>query len=272
MTLSGVASASDFFDSTLTIQGKTLDLGEAGRTSDYAVFTTNGTFSASTSVANEIDVEGNVGVNGLGLTLSSSVIHGNATLQTGGTFNVPNASQITGTRNQGSAFNTKLNNGTSASTLFSSNAAALTATTNFTASSSISGGSVILNNSSLSITASDSQPVVLKLSDFVLNGGNFTLVGTAMSKFIIDVSGNFNLSNASQINLSGGLLAGNVVFNVTGGTTVGLSGASRLDGILLAANRTVTLTGAATINGELIGKSVALSGGSKVKKPTHPSP
>src|SRR5579862_6548889 len=109
LTLSGIANAGDFFDSTLSLQGKTLDLGEAGRTEDYSVFVTNGSFSASASF-----VDGNLGVNGGPITLNNnSIVSGTATLSTGSSFNVSGGSSITGARQQSSSFNTKLTNGTS---------------------------------------------------------------------------------------------------------------------------------------------------------------
>lgn len=273
MALSGTAFAGDFWSSTLSIQGKTLDLGEAGRTTNYAAFTTNGTFSASTTVNGEVDVDGNVGVNGTSLTLSNSVIHGDATLKTGGTFNVPNASQITGARNQSTAFNTKLSNGATAATTFATTAASLTATSNYTSSMSLSGGNLILNSQSILITDNTANDtVVLKLGTFALNNSTFTLDGTATTKFIIDVTGSFNVANASSILLAGGLTAGNVIFNYTGtSNTAGISG-STLNGILLAANAPVSMTGNSVVNGEVIGKSISMSGGSKIKKPAPASP
>lgn len=263
LALMGSAHAADFFDSTLTIQGRTLDLGEAGRTEDYTIFVTNGTLNANAS-----SVDGNVGVNGGPINLNGGAgVSGDAALTTGSNFNVAGGSSIDGTREQGSSFNAKLNSGTSAANAFSSTAASLSATSNYSASSSL-GSNLALNRSNLTITAKDNNPVVLKLDNFTINSGTFTLVGTAMTKYIIDISQSFSLDSAT-IQLSGGLLASNVVFNVEQGNA-NLNN-SKVSGIVLATNAGASLNNS-TVTGELIAKVVNLNGGSKVKKPARPSP
>ena len=266
LALPSIASATDFFDSTLTLQGKTLDLGEAGRTTDYAVFVTNGTFNASNSFTGDLGKGGNIGVNGNNLKLNGSTVNGDPTLRTGGAFNVPAPSKITGSRFQSATFDAKLSAGTSAANTFGARAASLSATTNYTSSAAFSSN-LTLNNSSLTITASDSNPVVLKLQNFSLNTGTFTLVGTAMSKFIIDVDQSINL-NSSSIKLSGGLLAGNVVFNIVNGNANFNN--SQASGILLATNAGASFNNS-TLTGELIAQVVNLNNGSRVKKPVRPS-
>lgn len=97
-----------------------------------------------------------------------------------------------------------------------------------------------------------------------LSGANTYSGGTAINAGTLSLGG------------SGALLASNVIFNYRGAAaaTIGASGGAQFNGILLAANNTVQLTGASVVNGEVIGKSVLLSGASKVgpMKPPIVSP
>lgn len=271
MSLSGAAHAADFFDSTFTIQGKTLDLGAAGRTQDYAAFTTNGTFSASSSIPNDINIFGNVGVYGSSLTLSNSVINGNATLKTGGTFNVPNANQITGSRNQSNSYNSILSQGVTDANTFTSRLASLSSTNNFTVTGYTQDSTMNLVNQNVTLTAKDNNPVVLKLDGASLTNSTLTLSGSSSSRFIFEISDCSFAANQSKVLLTGGLTAGNVIFDLQGTTTSSISGGSLINGIILAVNKNFTMSGGSELDGELISKSITMSGGSKIKKPKKPS-
>ena len=263
LALSGFVLAGDFFDSTLTIQGTTLDLGEAGRSADYAIFVTKGSLDADGSTTGSQGAGGNVGVSKGSVNLNDgSVVNGIAIAGKEKDFNVEPPSMITG-----GEFDAKLNDAAKDAKSFAQRVASLCATSNYSSTPAFNSN-LFLNHSSLTISATDSNPVVLKLANFSLNAGTFTLVGTAMSKFIIDIDQSMNLSNGSRINLSGGLLAGNVVFNVEhGGINLSDSAAS---GILVAAKGSASLSNS-TVTGEVIAKYVDLNDGSHVKKPHKPS-
>jgi hypothetical protein len=280
LALASTAMAQTFWDSGVTIQSKSIDLNYGGRVYKWAALSTNGNISASTtsnaSPAN-IDFEGNVGVwgNSANLILTNSRIQGDLYIRKNGTTTLSGTGGWSGTKFQGNAYDTVLSTAASHIATLSSNINSLSQTSNFTSNFSLSGGSIIGNNSTLSITATNSSPVVLKLTDFKLSGGSLTLSGSSSSKFVINVTKDFLLSNSADVILTGGLKEGNVIFNVTTGQstgTLGLSGGSTLGGILVASNRAVALSGASTVFGQVVGKSIALSGGSKIKKPVVISP
>jgi hypothetical protein len=262
----GVASTAHgqgFFSNSYTVQGKTLDLGYAGRTYQWAIFGLNGDVSVSDTTVGNIDVVGNIGVAGTGnFTLSGAKVQGDVWLRSGGAYNVAakDKGSITGTKYQGATYDAVLNHAVTDANTLSTNASSLTATnTSYTT----------INTTNTSFTIAGTGYVVLKLTDFMMSGGTLTLQGTAATVFIIDVNRYWSLSNAAKVITSGGLLASNVLFNVEGGSTSNavLSGASELNAILLAKTRTVSLTGGAIVNGEIIAKSVLLSGASKVRHP-----
>src|SRR6202012_1077875 len=134
-----------------------------------------------------------------------------------------------------------------------SNAAAAEASThNYTVTHGTFGGTTISTGSSITIAGPSSGKVVLNLQDFVLTGGTFTLQGTATTTFIINVSRNFSIDNASVV-LSGGLLASHVLFNVKGsGSQVSIDQNTKLSGVLLAYNRKVDVAG-----GKVYGRVIA---------------
>jgi hypothetical protein len=120
---------------------------------------------------------------------------------------------------------------------------------------------------------------VMSLSNFVLSGGStLTLNGAAGSAFVLNIAGQFNISGASKIMLTGGLTVSDVLFNVRGNnSTFSISGDSVFNGTLLAYNssgtqRTLTVSGHNTmVNGEVIVNSLVLSSGAHVKKPKEKS-
>jgi hypothetical protein len=97
-----------------------------------------------------------------------------------------------------------------------------------------------------------------------------TLFGSSSTKFIIDVADDFALSNGSLVTFDGSLDPRNVIFKV--GDATAMSGASAFNGILLANNSSVAFSGGSSVFGEVIGKSITLSGGSKIKPPKPPKP
>jgi hypothetical protein len=265
------ANGQGFFSNSYTVQGQTLDLGYAGRNYQWAIFALNGDATISDATVGNVDVEGNVGVAGTGnFNLSGANVQGDVWLRSGGSYNVSGKGSVTGKKYQGASYDSVLNTAVQHANTLSTNASLLTATN--TAYTTI-------NTTNTSFTIAGTGSVVLKLTDFMMTGGTLTLQGDATTKFIIDVNRYFSLSSAAKVIPSGGLLASNILFNVEKGSTsnVVLSGGSQLNGILLAStgststSRTISLTGASIVNGEVVGRSVVLSGGSKVKHPPKAS-
>ena len=127
---------------------------------------------------------------------------------------------------------------------------------------------------SMTITDDGSHCIVLRLTDFVLNGKDtLTLSGTATSAFIINVSNQFSLTDNSKIVLSGGVLASNVL-KVRGskGGYVTLDKQSGLMGILMANQRSVDIKDNASVRGEVIANSINLSANARITSPSVVSP
>jgi hypothetical protein len=279
LVMASSAMAQTFFDDSITLQGKLIDLGYAGRVYKWSALTTNGRLSASTSATTspaKIDIEGNVGIwGGSDITLNNSSILGDVYLRKGGSKILSGAAQILGNffQDKGSSFfyDNILSHAAADAASLRSNIASLTGTSNFTSSFSLSSGSVDVSNACLTITATDNNPVVLKLTDFSLTNAHLTLIGSANTRFLIDVSDDFSMSLGSLVTFDGQLNPKNVIFNVA--DTATLSGASEFNGILLASNSTaLSLTGGSSVFGEVIAKSITMSGGSKIKKPKPPKP
>jgi predicted acyltransferase (DUF342 family) len=99
------------------------------------------------------------------------------------------------------------------------------------------------------------------------------LNGTATTNYVINVNRYMSLAGGAKINLAGGITPQNVLYNVNQNTINGvqydvtLSGGSEARGIILATTRAVKLTGDSKVFGEVIAKSVSLSGSSNVINP-----
>ncbi len=118
---------------------------------------------------------------------------------------------------------------------------------------------------------------VLNISDLILQGASavLTLHGTATTNYIFNIDRYMTLAGGAKINIDGssGLTAANVLYNVNQNSINGvqydvtLSGGSQASGIILATTRAVKETGDSKIFGEVIAKSVSLSGASNVINP-----
>jgi choice-of-anchor A domain-containing protein len=117
-------------------------------------------------------------------------------------------------------------------------------------------------NQSITLAAGAHTEVVLRLTDFVMKAGTFTLQGTATTTFIVNISGAFSLDNARI--LLAGIPAANVLFNIHGtGSQVTLNQGTQMSGILLATHRRVVLNGA-TVYGRVFADSINISGGARI--------
>ncbi len=110
---------------------------------------------------------------------------------------------------------------------------------------------------------------IIRIDSIDLKDGALTLSGGAGAEFIINIfgKGKLKLSGGSKIQLAGGLLPSNVLFNLPdSGEDVALSGGSQASGTVLAPKRKVALSGPSLITGSVIaGGDIALSGGSVVR-------
>ena len=93
------------------------------------------------------------------------------------------------------------------------------------------------------------------LNVIAINGSirnSLTLKGTANDIFIVNVTGNANLSGSETLGLAGGVTANHVLYNFTGhGGTINILSNSPVDGTLLALHDNIIVDG--TFNGEIIG-------------------
>jgi hypothetical protein len=266
----GALQAANFFDNT--ISGVNLGNASGGNTGghlNWAIFTLSGGVTITdTSYDGTYDVVGNVGTYStgtVGMGMTSSRIKGNVYRDTTAqTITLSGGANYTGsliTGQGGSGASGYLGTAASQATTASNVAKALTAT----------AGTPSTINTSYSYTAVANATIVMNLLDLSISGAGvvLSLNGPSTANYIINISRVLSLSAGAQVTLGGGLQPQNVLFNLTNANTtdVTLGGDSTLRGIILAPNRKVTLTGASDVIGEVIAKTVSLSGRSTVKNP-----
>lgn len=213
-------------------------------------------------------VIGNVGIGGAGnFSMSDGQIQGDLYMNDTGTLSMSGPAQITGTKRglhlNGVSQQSTLNNALADSLALSNAAAALASTNNYTVPVGTFNGSTVNSGKSITIAGPNSGTVVLNLQDFVMTSGTFTLQGTAMTTFILNVSRNFSINNSTVV-LSGGLLASHVLFNVRNtGSQVSLNQGTSLQGVLLAYNRKVDLSGG-KVYGKVIANQIVITSGGQI--------
>jgi hypothetical protein len=284
-----VRGASDPSDTDPTVFGDgifkkfNLDLGFAGRTHRWSIYTYGAGTSSSPFTALDVsgssnkivsDVDGDVALAGSYSRLNVSNygdVGGDRYEQTTSSETKSGNGFIGGSRVSNAS--TNLNGGVASLKNVSDTAFGLAATVG-TMNINLSGSSMTINNNPFG------GKYVLKLTNFVLdNKSTLTLNGAAGSAFVINVSNNFSLANQSRIVLTGGLTPSDVLFNVRGSSgTLSIASGSLFQGTLLAYNksssaqRTLTVSGSNTLaNGELIANKVIVSKGADVKKPKKKS-
>jgi Ice-binding-like len=284
--------ASDPSDTDPTVFGDgifkkfNLDLGFAGRTHRWSIFTYGAGTSSSPFTALDVsgsskkivsDVDSDVALAGTNSRLNVSNygdVEGDRFEQTTSSETKSGNGFIGGSRISNASTNNLLNGGVTSLKNVSNNAFGLAVTSGSPTNISLSGSSMTINNNPFG------GKYVMKLTNFVLNNNaTLTLNGVAGSAFVINVSNNFSLANKSRIVLTGGLTPSDVLFNVRGGSgTFSIASGSLFQGTLLAYNsssstqRTLTVSGDKTsANGELIANKVAVKDGAKVKKPKKKS-
>jgi hypothetical protein len=250
-------------------------------TNQWALFALSGGITVSDLTAQTPNaVTGNIGVAGGGITLTGQAkVNGNAYIKTGGTLVKSGTANVLGTTFLGTQ-DALMNQVKADAIAASAQANALADYDDFPnliydAIGMWNSTGTVNQNTDLSLSdgTGGGGHFVLHLTDFVLSGGaTFTLIGTAATTYVINVSGKFQLIGG-KIALSGGLLPENVLFNVVGsGTNVTMNSAAQFQGVLLANNRNVNISGGATTSGTIIAAKVSISGGSKIAKPTYTSP
>lgn len=259
-----------------------LDLGYAGRTHRWSIYTYGAgtakspltTLDISANGPTTDQVRGDVALAG---AYSNLTISGYGSI-TGDRYEQPTSTEttsghvlLTGSRYRDSATGSKLSAGVTSLENASMKAAALRATD--------SRQNIVLSASNLTLNSTGKY--VMNLTDLVLSkGATLTLNGTSGSAFVINVSNNFNLGGASKIVLRGSLTPSDVLFNVIGNNEgakgalpFAVTGGSQFSGTLLSYNsaskgkqRGFEISGSSDFDGQLIANAAKISGQAKVRK------
>ena len=250
----------------------TINVGSANQ---FTVLSNGDLTSYDNNITGPSLVIGNVGIGGKGnFSMSDGKVDGDIYMNNFGKFAISGPAQITGHRRghpsnwnttgfDGTDQTSTLNSALSDAMSLSSSAAAEASTSNYTVTQGTFNGNTVNTGKSITISGPAAGKVVLNLQDFVLTSGTFTLQGTMMTTYIINVSRNFSINNSSVV-LSGGLLASHVLFNVKGtGSQVSLNQGTSLSGTLLAWQRKVDLSGG-KVYGRVIGNQVVITSGGQV--------
>lgn len=127
--------------------------------------------------------------------------------------------------------------------------------------------------SATTLNSTGGQNVISIGQDIHLSGGNLTLNGNASDVFIFQIKGTMELSGNSNIVLTGGLTANNVLFDFIGsGSQFQTSGQANTAGIFLAEDRAININGGMH-DGEFIsGVSLSFQSNPTVNQPQNGVP
>lgn len=255
-----------------------VDLGMAGRTKTWAVFTLGQDDpkkpdkpdnSTKDELNGTVKVVGDFGAAGAGNVKlgSNSSIRGDLYYDQDGRLERDKKARITGTIFHDDATDALLDQAAIDAVNASTFAGSLPTSPAFASMREINLG----DHKQLTITGDGCT--VLSLKNFKLGGDSvLTLTGTAGTAFVINVQSQFRLTGNAQIVLAGGLTAADVLFNVKGtGEKVEINGKTTMNGILLAAKREVHLHDSSTVIGEVIGNKLRMDGSAKVIGAVSPS-
>jgi len=223
------------------------NLGGAGQ---YTVFSLSKGVTVNGGLISQPDIVGDIGALGGTVSLNNNVlVSGNVYYS--GSFVHHNQSSITGSAFNGALTVAALQQAAADAQSASQTAFTLTATAGFASNYTVK----------TDLTLNGTGNVVLNLKTFVVkNNATLTLAGDSSTTFVINVTKQFLLNNG-HIELSGGLTASNVLFNIGGQIeTASILAGSSLEGILLAPNAVIKVTGNSQITGKVIGKKIVLSG------------
>ena len=289
-TLALVSAASvkaqNFFDNTiLGINLGNASGGTTGGHRSWAIFTLGGNVTITDPTpytANSYDVIGNVGIYGTGrLSMTNSYIDGfvdqysSPTNVFAGNGTNPNDYYLGSIAHNTAYLQQAYNDAITAS------AVAKALATNVGPGGGTAATTAVITSAKnemdlgIALGGQANTTYVLNLTDLILQGTRavLTLNGTATTNYVINVNRYMSLAGGAKINLAGGITPQNVLYNVNQNTINGvqydvtLSGGSEARGIILATTRAVKLTGDSKVFGEVIAKSVSLSGASNVINP-----
>src|SRR5947207_13534070 len=165
----------------------------AGAAFKYTVFSIGGDMQIDNTITGPSAVYGNVGVGGNGnFTMSDGDVYGDVYYHSGGSVTLSGPAKIHGNKFIDDA---NLNQATSDAQSLSDAAFAEAVTPAY---ASLTNVNITNSSQNMTITGGPNQKVVLKLTNFVMTQGTFTLQGTATTSFIINVSKTFSLSGASK--------------------------------------------------------------------------
>jgi len=233
-----------------------VDLGLAGRTKSWAVLTLGGSFVQD--ISDDPDYEGQSRVYGdVGVAGASKMkmgggagIIGNVYLSQASTLTVNDGAFINGSTFQDNA----------AEVLLAQAAMDAQNASNFAWNLPVTPGTPtnIQTGSNYTLVLNDTC-TVLRLSNFVLTGGIFTIQGTAAQAVIINITGQFLMKGGAQVVLSGGITLDSVLWNVRGeGNVVSSDQGTTLRGIMLATQRIVKMKNYSYHFGEVIANSIQI--------------
>jgi hypothetical protein len=235
-------------------------------TGDFQKFTalTSGDLSdTNNTLTGDSLIQGNVGIGGKGnFSMSAGTVNGDIYMNSFGKFTKSGPAQHNGNvfLNQEPVLNPALKDARDLSTLAGNE----TSTANYTVNGNPQVLTTVNTNKDTTVMANPfATKVVLNLQDFVLTGGTFTLSGNVNQTFIINVSRNFSLNNASVV-LAGGIMSSHILFNIKGpGSQVSLNQGTKLYGIVVATQRKVSLAGG-KVFGKVVAEQLSLSGGGQI--------
>jgi len=136
-------------------------------------------------------------------------------------------------------------------------------------------GTLNLNNQNLTLTATNTTPVVFNLGTFNINKNSIlTLSGSADSEFVFNIyGGDINMNQNSGIVLTGGLTPADVIFNNIAGTKPGdgpaITNHSYLSGIILATQQSVNVGQQSIVFGAVISNGLTLNDHSIIESPDN---
>ena len=218
-----------------------------------ADFTVLGISSVTINNSDRFAVRGNVGVGGGNGSLQKATVNGSVIVGAGANPGISGKDFIvTGGITTGANLSSAIN----AAIAASNRAAGLQATQTFT---NITSDLIIHGNGGQN---------VISVNSIDLNGANLTLAGGANDLFVINVTGDFQLSHA-QIVLSG-ISLNNVLFNVIGtGNTVDFHKAdTAVFGTVLAPDRDLIVDNAGlVVHGAIIANNITIHSGGQVQGP-----
>ncbi len=108
------------------------------------------------------------------------------------------------------------------------------------------------------------SPGVYKWSSGVFIPTNLTLDGSSTDIWIFEIAQTLSMTSGSRITLTGGALAKNIFWQVSGGVTLGTS--AHIEGIVLS-KTAITLGTGASINGRLLAQTAVTLAMSTVVEP-----